>query len=57
VGLWNPATGQQVGDPLTGHDNSVLSVAFSPDGDLLASGSDDHTVRLWAPATGEPVDP
>jgi len=37
---------------LEGHTDYVRSVAFSPDGGLLASGSSDNTVRLWRVAGG-----
>jgi WD40 repeat protein len=37
---------------LTGHSYCVNSVAFSPDGQVLASGSDDKTIKLWEEKTG-----
>lgn len=39
---------------LDGHDRTVIDVVHSPDGQLLASASDDHNVRLWK-ADGSPI--
>jgi WD40 repeat protein/tRNA A-37 threonylcarbamoyl transferase component Bud32 len=38
---------------LRGHITTVNSVAFSPDGQCLASASSDRTVKLWETATGK----
>jgi WD40 repeat protein len=35
-----------------GHEESVMSVAYSPDGRWIASGSDDRSIRVWDADTG-----
>jgi WD40 repeat protein len=38
-----------------GHRSVVASVVFSPDGKQIASGSYDHTIRVWDAANGQVV--
>ena len=46
------APGQEL-DLLIGHTSAVSSVAFSPDGTLLASSSYDQTIKVWDLRTGQ----
>ncbi len=54
IWLYDVKTGAEV-NLLVGHTEPVDSVAFSPDGSTLASGSRDRTVRLWDVLTWKPT--
>jgi hypothetical protein len=46
IRLWETATGKAFAD-LRGHQGEVTDLVFSPDGQLLASGSRDSTILVW----------
>ena len=46
VRLWDIATGENI-HTFWGHPTDVLSLDFSPDSTLLASGSYDGTILIW----------
>jgi WD40 repeat protein len=50
VKIWDPLTGKPIRD-LRGHSGAVLSLAWNPKFNRLASGGDD--IRIWDPATGQ----
>ncbi|WP_335016982.1 WD40 repeat domain-containing protein [Nostoc sp.] len=54
IHLFSSTTGQLL-RTLSGHSERVNSVAISSDGQMLASGSDDKTIKLWSIATGKEI--
>jgi WD40 repeat protein len=56
---WLPAaedgTGPGLIAILQGHTEAVYSVAFTPDGKHIVTGSGDHTVKVWDSATGKEI--
>jgi hypothetical protein len=52
--LWDASTGADI-RTFSGHTGEVFSVAFSPDGTKVLTGSNDHTAELWDVATGNEI--
>ncbi len=54
IKMWSLATGQEISS-FKGHTDRVNVVAITPDGQILASGSEDKTIKLWNLATGQEI--
>ncbi|KAJ3057102.1 hypothetical protein HK097_000566 [Rhizophlyctis rosea] len=51
--LWEPSSSKKPLARMTGHQQLVNHLSFSPDGRILASASFDKSVKLWDGATGK----
>ena len=46
IRVWNAITGEPVAGPFQGHLDYVTSVAYSPDGNYIVSGSLDCSIKV-----------
>ena len=56
IQLLRSKDGQAIGPPLT-HQEAILTVEYSPNGNWVATGSSDGFVRVWSAATGRAIAP
>jgi WD40 repeat protein len=52
IKIWDTATGANL-KSFNAHNRTIGSIAWSPDGSKLVSGSEDGTIKIWDIATGE----
>ena len=50
--VWDAASGKEL-LTLKGHSDAIRSVAFSPDGQRIVTGSGDQTAKVWEAASGK----
>ena len=55
ITLWNVETRKSLGRSLTGHKHVVGSVAFRPNGKVIASGDHDGAIIFWDAATSQQI--
>jgi WD40 repeat protein len=53
--VWNLESGKQIGKDWRDGESEVKSIALSPDGQKVVSGSYDSAVRLWDIDTGKVI--
>ena len=51
IKIWDAAKGTSL-RTLSGHNDRVRTIVWSPNGEYIASGSDDETIQLWNTVTG-----
>jgi WD40 repeat protein/serine/threonine protein kinase len=54
IRLWDNQTGEEQ-PSIEGHSDLITTLAYNPDGSLLASSGRDSVIHLWSTADGSPV--
>ncbi|KAG1786950.1 WD40-repeat-containing domain protein [Suillus plorans] len=53
--FWDSSSGEKIGQPCIGHTRWITCLATSSDNSVIATASDDSTVRLWCTKTHKQI--